>query len=70
MTSRQGLVSMLVFGAAALAISWSSIDYYWNWDDLHLLRPLSRTEIARAFTSHWGSESFRDPGTPSVHGAV
>ena len=70
MTSRQGLVSMLVFGAAALAISWSSIDYYWNWDDLHLLRPLSRTEIARAFTSHWGLSRFRDPGTPSVHGAV
>ena len=62
MTSQQGLVSMLVFGAAALAISWSSIDYYWNWDDLHLLRPLSRTEIARAFTSHWGLSRFETQG--------
>ena len=52
MTPRRFAISFGVFAITTLAIVWPSLDYYWNWDDLHLLRPFSGNELVPRSEKH------------------
>ena len=51
-----------VFVLAGLIASWESLDYYWNWDDLHLIRPYSRQELLGTLTGHWDPDQIESSG--------
>ena len=40
----------------------SSLAYYWNWDDLHLIRSFSGSEITQVFTGTWDVDGIETPG--------
>ena len=62
MTPRRFAISFGVFAITTLAIVWPSLDYYWNWDDLHLLRPFSGNELVTVLTDHWAASRFETLG--------
>ena len=51
-----------VFVLAGLVTSWESLDYYWNWDDLHLIRAYSRPELLGTLTVHWDPDEIESSG--------
>jgi hypothetical protein len=57
-------LSIVVF---LLAIYWllfhfPCLNYYWNSDDLHLIRQFSKTEIIQVFSSTWDVDNIETPG--------
>lgn len=62
MTPARFFISAMLFASAALAVSWQSLDYYWNWDDLHIIRPYTGVEIASVFRGHWAVSPFETQG--------
>jgi hypothetical protein len=51
-----------VFVLAGLITSWESLNYYWNWDDLHLIRAYSRQELLGTLTGHWDPDEIESSG--------
>jgi len=43
-------------------IHFPSLGYYWNWDDLHLVRRFSSAEITKVFFSTWDVDNVETPG--------
>ncbi len=50
------------FVVVAIAVSWSSLGYYWNWDDLHLVRTYSSQELLGTLTGHWDPDHIESSG--------
>ncbi|MBM2812981.1 MAG: hypothetical protein HW416_3740 [Chloroflexi bacterium] len=51
-----------VFTLAGLIVAWDSLNYYWNWDDLHLIRPYSHEEILGTLTGPWDPDGIETAG--------
>jgi hypothetical protein len=63
--SRPRTLGLAVCAAAILTgliSSWPSLGYYWNMDDLHLVRPYSAGEIAGTFGGHWDPDGIETIG--------
>jgi len=56
----------LVVGAVAiltgLLSSWPSLASYWNWDDLHLVRPYTAAELAGTLVGDWDPDDIETAG--------
>lgn len=55
-------VCFLVFVGVGLGVAHKSISYYWNWDDLHLVRTFSAEELASVFSGHWDPDKLETAG--------
>jgi hypothetical protein len=51
-----------IFFVAALALTKDPLDYYWFWDDFHLIRVRSLTEVLGAFWGPWDLDGIETPG--------
>jgi hypothetical protein len=51
-----------VFAIAALVVVWPSLGYDWHFDDLHLVRSFSATELAGTLTGSWDPDGIEEPG--------
>ncbi len=62
--NNSGYLSILVILLTTywLLFHWSSLAYYWNWDDLHLLRSFSKSEITQVFAGTWDVDGIETPG--------
>lgn len=45
-----------------LVFHWPSMGYYWNNDDLHLIRRFSLVELGSSFRSTWDPDGIETPG--------
>jgi len=54
--------SFLLFVAVGLALSWPSLRWPMVYDDLHLLRPFTPEERARAWRGSWDPDGIEHPG--------
>ncbi len=55
-----------VFSATALVVVWPSLGYYWNWDDLHLVRPYTSRELVATLTGQWALSAYETLGLRPV----
>lgn len=51
-----------VFVVTGLLTSWDSLGYYWNLDDLHLVRAYSRQELLGTLTGNWDPDEIETLG--------
>lgn len=51
-----------VFVALGLITAWESLGYYWNWDDLHLIRRYSTRELFDTLSGHWDPDEIETSG--------
>jgi hypothetical protein len=54
--------AFVVFLALAIAWTWPSHRWPMVFDDLHLIRTFSRSELAAAWTGHWDPDGLETPG--------
>lgn len=59
---RGGLLLFAVFSVIGLVIAFKSLTYDFFWDDLHLVRPYSGSEILQAFSGNWDPDGIETPG--------
>jgi hypothetical protein len=57
-----GGLSFAALTLVGLLVGWRSLGYDWNWDDLHLVRPYSASEIARSLVSNWDPDNIETLG--------
>lgn len=57
-----GLVVFALAIATGLLSSWPSLGYYWNMDDLHLVRAYSPGELAGTFVGAWDPDGIETIG--------
>jgi hypothetical protein len=55
-------VTGVVAAAALVALTYPSLEYYWNWDDLHLVRRFSMAELLGTLTGTWTPDGFETLG--------
>jgi hypothetical protein len=58
---RSALTFCLLFGLG-LAVGWDSLDYSWNWDDLHLIRDYRAAELWGALVGPWDPDGIETAG--------
>jgi len=56
------LATLAAVVLGGLLSSWPSFGYYWNWDDLHLIRPYAPAELAGTLTGHWDPDDVETLG--------
>ena len=54
--------SAVLFAVLGLTIAWNSLDYFWNWDDFHLVRVYSRMELLGTLAGHWDPDGLESTG--------
>jgi hypothetical protein len=47
---------------ALMAITYQSLGYYWNWDDLHLVRRFTAAELLSTLVGTWNPDGFETLG--------
>jgi hypothetical protein len=56
----------LLFTSLLIALYYNSLDYYWVWEDLHLVRTFSLKEILSTFHNTWDLDKVETPGLRPV----
>jgi len=57
-----GLLLFALFLMVGSAVAFKSMAYGWFWDDLHLVRPYSWSEITGAVSGLWDPDAIETPG--------
>jgi hypothetical protein len=52
----------VLFTVLGLAVAWNSLNYYWNWDDLHLVRVYSSQDLLHTLTGNWDPDGIENSG--------
>lgn len=54
--------SAAAFVVVGVIVAWPSLGYYWNWDDLHLIRTYSGAELLGTLSGHWDPDEMETSG--------
>ncbi|GFE62271.1 hypothetical protein [Geobacter sp. AOG2] len=56
------LILVILLSGYWLLFHWPCLNYYWNNDDLHLIRKFTSNELSQVFTSTWDVDRIETPG--------
>ena len=56
------VITVVVTATALLVLTYPSLSYYWNWDDLHLVRRFTAAELLSTLVSTWTPDGFETLG--------
>ncbi len=56
------LVSFFVYMVLGLLLSYQSLDYDWNYDDIHLIQRYSGSQLLSVFSGHWDLDQMETAG--------